>query len=95
MAEVRPPGWRNRDAGQPVADPDQVHSGGNGDVLETGLREADVPSPVQADRKDLAEADRVFVDTLLADIPALSDVHDLAHRFAALVRKQGTGTLDD
>ncbi|MBK3773437.1 ISL3 family transposase [Azospirillum brasilense] len=50
---------------------------------------------LQADRKDLAEADRVFVDTLLGDIPALSDVHNLAHRFAALVRKQGIGTLDD
>lgn len=50
---------------------------------------------LQTARKDLAKADRVFVDTLLADIPALRDVRDLAHRFAALVRKQGTGTLDD
>ncbi|MBB3267646.1 transposase [Azospirillum sp. OGB3] len=30
----------------------------------------------------------MFVDTLLA-------MRDLARRFAALVRKQGTGTLDD
>ena len=37
----------------------------------------------------------MFVDTLLADVPVLGDVRDLAHRFAALVRKQGTGTLDD
>lgn len=50
---------------------------------------------LQGDRKDLAEADWVFVDTLQADVPALSDVRDLAHGFAALVRKQGTGTLDD
>ncbi|MBB3268558.1 transposase [Azospirillum sp. OGB3] len=74
------------------------------DTLDAGPSKADTWKPpsirgvarlMQADRKDLAEADRMFVDTLLADIPALSDVHDLAHRFAALVRKQGTGTLDD
>lgn len=50
---------------------------------------------LQADRKELAEADRVFVDTLLADVPALSDMRNLAHGFAALVRKQGTGSFDD
>ncbi|WP_200476508.1 transposase [Azospirillum brasilense] len=50
---------------------------------------------LQTDQKELAEVDRGFVDTLLADVPVLGDVRDLAHRFAALVRKQGTGTLDD
>ncbi len=74
------------------------------DTLDAGPSKADTWKPpsirgvarlLQADRKDLAEADRVFVDTLLADILALSDVHNLAHGFAALVRKQGIGTLDD
>ena len=74
------------------------------DPLDVGPSKADTWKPpsirgvarlLQTDRKDLAEADRGFVDTLLADVPALSDVRDLAHRFAALVRKQGMGTLDD
>ncbi len=37
----------------------------------------------------------MFVDTLLADVPALSDMRNLAHGLAAPVRKQGMGTLDD
>ena len=74
------------------------------DPLDAGPSKADTWKPPsirgvarlpQTDQKELAEADRGFVDTLLADVPVLGDVRDLAHRFAALVRKQGTGTLDD
>lgn len=74
------------------------------DTLDAGPSKADTWKPpsirgvarlLQTDQKELAEADRGFVDTLLADVPVLGDVRDLAHRFAALVRKQGTGTLDD
>jgi transposase len=50
---------------------------------------------LKADPRDLAAADRAFVDKLLAEAPALSEVRNLAHRFAALVRKQGTDTLGD
>lgn len=50
---------------------------------------------LQADPPDLAAADRAFLDKVLAEVPALGEVRDLARRFAALVRKRGTGTLDD
>ena len=43
---------------------------------------------LQANPRDLAEAERAFVDKLLAEAPALSEVRELARRFAALVRKE-------
>ena len=36
----------------------------------------------------------MFLDRLLAEAPALAEVRSLARGFAALVRKEGTGTLD-
>jgi transposase len=49
---------------------------------------------LQADPAELPGPDRAFLDRLLADVPALAEVRDLARDFAALVRKEGTGTLD-
>jgi len=37
----------------------------------------------------------MFLNRLLAEVPALAAVHGLARGFAALVRKEGTGTLDE
>jgi transposase len=50
---------------------------------------------LQADPADLASPDRMFLDELLAEVPTLAVVRGLARGFAALVRKEGTGTLDD
>ena len=49
---------------------------------------------IQADPAELPSQDRAFLDRLLAEAPALSEVHGLARGFAALVRKEGAGTLD-
>ena len=49
---------------------------------------------IQADPAELPGQDRAFLDRLLAEAPALAEVRDLARGFAALVRKEGTGTLD-
>jgi transposase len=50
---------------------------------------------IQADPADVPGPDRAFLDRLLAEAPALAEVRDLARGFAALVRKEGTGTLDE
>jgi transposase len=50
---------------------------------------------IQADPAELTGPDRAFLDRLLAEAPALAEVRDLARDFAALVRKKGTGTLDE
>jgi transposase len=50
---------------------------------------------IQADPAELPGPDRVFLDRLLAEAPALAEVRGLARGFAALVRKKGAGTLDD
>lgn len=50
---------------------------------------------IQADPAELPGPDRVFLDRLLAEAPALAEVRGLAHGFAALVRRKGTGTLDE
>ena len=49
---------------------------------------------LQADPADVRGLDRMFLDKLLAEVPALAEVRSLAYGFAALVRKEGTGTLD-
>jgi transposase len=49
---------------------------------------------LQADPAHVRGLDRMFLDKLLAEIPALAEVQSLAYGFAALVRKEGTGTLD-
>ena len=49
---------------------------------------------IQADPGELPGPDRAFLDRLLAEAPALAEVRGLARGFAALVRKEGTGTLD-
>jgi transposase len=49
---------------------------------------------IQVDPAELPGPDRVFLDRLLAEAPALAEVRDLVRGFAALVRKEGTGTLD-
>src|SRR3954453_23125030 len=48
----------------------------------------------QAHPAELPGQDRAFLDRLLAEAPALAEVRDLARGFAALVRKEGTRTLD-
>ncbi len=50
---------------------------------------------IQADPADVPGPDRAFLDRLLAEAPALAEARDLARGFAALVRKEGTGTLDE
>ena len=50
---------------------------------------------IQADPAELPGPDRVFLDRLLAEAPALAEVRGLARGFAALVRRKGTGTLDE
>jgi transposase len=50
---------------------------------------------LQADPAELPGRDRAFLDRLLAEAPALAEVRDLARGFAALVRKEGAGTLDE
>src|SRR4051812_9498230 len=50
---------------------------------------------IQADPSELPGPDRAFLDRLLAEAPALAEVASLARNFAALVRKKGTGTLDE
>jgi transposase len=37
----------------------------------------------------------MFLNRLLAEVPALAAVHRLARGFAVLVRKEGTGRLDE
>ncbi len=49
---------------------------------------------LQADPAELTSPDRMFLDKLLAEVPTLAEVRNLARGFAALVRKEGTGTLD-
>jgi transposase len=49
---------------------------------------------IQADPAELSGPDRMLLDRLLAEAPALAEVRGLARGFAALVRKEGTGTLD-
>lgn len=49
---------------------------------------------MQADPADLSGPDRVFLNQLLAEVSNLAEVHRLAQDFAALVRKEGTGTLN-
>jgi transposase len=49
---------------------------------------------IQADPADVSGPDRAFLYRLLAEAPALAEVRDLARGFAALVRKEATGTLD-
>ncbi len=49
---------------------------------------------MQADPAELPGPDRAFLERLLAEAPALGEVRSLARGFAALVRKEGTGTLD-
>jgi transposase len=48
---------------------------------------------IQADPSELPGPERVFLDGLLAEAPALAEVRDLARGFAALVRKEEAGTL--
>ncbi len=50
---------------------------------------------LQADPAELPGLDRVFLDRLLVEVPALAEIHRLARGFAALVRKEGTGTLNE
>ena len=50
---------------------------------------------IQADPADVSGLDRIFLNRLLAEVPALAVVHGLARGFAVLVRKEGTGTLDE
>src|SRR3954462_13266062 len=50
---------------------------------------------IQADPSELPGPDRAFLDRLLVEAPALAEVRGLARDFAALVRKKGTGTLDE
>src|SRR3954466_13637747 len=64
----------------------------NGDV-EAALT-PQVTRLLQADPAHVRGLDRMFLDKLLAEIPALAEVQSLAYGFAALVRKEGTGTLD-
>jgi transposase len=55
---------------------------------------AQVTRLLQADPAELMSPDRMFLDKLLAEVPALAEVRNLARGFAALIRKEGTGTLD-
>jgi transposase len=73
------------------------------DALDAGPAVADGWKPpsmarvtrlIQADPAELTGRDRAFLDRLLAEAPALSEVHGLARGFAALIRKKGAGTLD-
>jgi transposase len=50
---------------------------------------------IQADPADVRGSDRMFLNRLLAEVPALAAVHGLARGFAVLVRKEGPGTLDE
>ena len=50
---------------------------------------------IRADPAGLTGPDRMFLDKRLAEAPALAEVRGLARGFAALVRKKGTGTLDE
>jgi transposase len=50
---------------------------------------------IQADPADVRGLDRMFLNRLLAEVPALAAVHRLARGFAVLVRKEGTGRLDE
>ena len=50
---------------------------------------------IQADPADVRGLDGMFLNRLLAEVPALAVVHGLARGFAVLVRKEGTGTLDE
>jgi transposase len=50
---------------------------------------------IQADPADVGGLDGMFLNRLLAEVPALTAVHGLARGFAVLVRKEGTGTLDE
>jgi transposase len=49
---------------------------------------------MQTDPAELPGPDRAFLDRLLAEAPALTQVRGLARDFVAMVRKEGTGTLD-
>jgi transposase len=50
---------------------------------------------IQADPADMRGLGPMFLNRLLAEVPALAEVRNLARGFAALVRKEGMGTLDD
>ena len=50
---------------------------------------------IQADPADVRGLDRMFLNRLLAEVPALAAAHGLARGFAVLVRREGTGTLDE
>jgi transposase len=50
---------------------------------------------IQADPADVRGLDGIFLNRLLAEVPALAAVHGLARGFAVLIRKEGTGTLDE
>jgi transposase len=50
---------------------------------------------IRADPVELPGPDRAFLDRLLAEAPALAEIRCLARGFAALVRKEGAGTLDE
>lgn len=50
---------------------------------------------IRADPADMHGLDRVFLNRLLAEVPALAVVHGLARGFAVLVRKEDPGTLDE
>ena len=50
---------------------------------------------IQADPADVRGLDRMFLNRLLAEVPILAAVHGLARGCAVLVRKEGTGTLDE
>jgi len=67
-------------------------------ALKEGWRSpstAQVVRLLQADPAELTSPDRMFLDKLLAEVPTLAEVRSLARDFAALVRKERTGTLDD
>ncbi|MFL5332506.1 MAG: ISL3 family transposase, partial [Geminicoccaceae bacterium] len=55
---------------------------------------AQVTRLIQADPSELPGPDRAFLDRLLVEASSLAEVRGLARAFAALVRKEGTGTLD-
>ena len=50
--------------------------------------------PIQADPSELPGPDRAFLDRLLVEASPLAELRSLARAFAALVRKEGTVTLD-
>jgi transposase len=50
---------------------------------------------IQADPADVRGLDGMFLNRLLAEVPALAAVHGLARGFAVLVRKEGVATLDE